>query len=1201
MTKTTRLIASLVALIVALPLMLMSHAQALPTHNARSLGPLTTAQAQAPITITDPTGRVTFMLTVASEQPCGINAANGFSGPQIDTGNLDGTICASGGITYNISYNVKPSDVETKMTLSVPIMAWDATGPAWQWSTLGIDRLLTGGSGFAHTLVNGQMVFPASPATTTIDAGTFNWNISGGDHVSERMVGTWFSPYFKLVSNNVTYESSYLPYPTYNTGATLVTPSLRTSIAPTFVVDPDGSQWWETQYRLSYFHTQLVGGNSPLTYFNTHTEVDLSMLPAGTQLSTVPVPNFAGAPSWTIQGTSAVLDGAIASRLRRDNINTTSLSHWYPLFVNARIPATSLPSGVSSTFHPEVSVFTASPALYRPTQVYPYGNTDAMVQHPLIGIGQGPNFNTRQTFPAGEFQPQGIDVVNDTVARTIIPASQTGVFTKALYSNVNDAPGTIVHDDTNFSMFHPTAKWWAELSVDSFFGNLTDATYIDQFDPKYQTIDPSRPVMVQRFEGGVMVSATDAVVRYGTVTLPAPESGAAQTALQNAYTGDTIAWSTTPSATTNVVAVTFPGTQSGGAANGTRPQRVLLPMMGTDVANFAGTNYPLNTLVYDRMVVRADNTWRGTVTRYATVKSATYDYFWGRAPLLVPVNAGTSSTLSSDGFTLSVNVDSPPSGEKFNPQPSDIIIRYPSMFSNVQFPADFYNNPSFDIVSSQMPDWGPDGLPGTPDDVSGWVWHLRLKDRALNMPSINNWLVNVGMPSVTTPGYIKNGVSVNATWQVIPGVQTIPESNAANNSMTVRYDVSSNALVSQSKWAFKPLEQVGNDIGWGVAWGSNSVNDSGEVTLYDILPYHNDPRGTKLAAPLSNVTIAIKNGDTDVSVWVTDAAPATLNATTIRTVPMVPLSQAGTLAGPITGFKVVETSLQANAVHGIEITAKTTGTADGNVVFNALTDGTVAGMALPLPATPNVVTNLYDTAITGTLWFDTDKNGAIVAGEPQRFAGITVTLRDSNGVVVATTTTDASGNYRFASMPVGTYTVTANVPTNHENTTPVTLTVPLTPTAPKASNQNFGFWRALVNPVLSKTWDATTGKFTLTVSNPSATGAVPSMVLSDRMFNTIGQPMSMVTILSPSAGTVSGNQWTIPMLEPGQSITATVNFDAGQLTEYTHVTNRFGAGVCTDNTYVASEVNSMCAEARVDGHSPAPGAPTPSTRTSTGQ
>ncbi|MBN1811400.1 MAG: carboxypeptidase regulatory-like domain-containing protein [Anaerolineae bacterium] len=61
--------------------------------------------------------------------------------------------------------------------------------------------------------------------------------------------------------------------------------------------------------------------------------------------------------------------------------------------------------------------------------------------------------------------------------------------------------------------------------------------------------------------------------------------------------------------------------------------------------------------------------------------------------------------------------------------------------------------------------------------------------------------------------------------------------------------------------------------------------------------------------------------------------------------------------------------------------------------------------------------------ISGTIWEDTDADGALEVGESARFAGVTVVLYDSDGNVVAATETDSSGNYSFSNLPDGTYTV----------------------------------------------------------------------------------------------------------------------------------------------------------------------------------
>ncbi|MFO1430472.1 MAG: SdrD B-like domain-containing protein [Candidatus Competibacteraceae bacterium] len=61
--------------------------------------------------------------------------------------------------------------------------------------------------------------------------------------------------------------------------------------------------------------------------------------------------------------------------------------------------------------------------------------------------------------------------------------------------------------------------------------------------------------------------------------------------------------------------------------------------------------------------------------------------------------------------------------------------------------------------------------------------------------------------------------------------------------------------------------------------------------------------------------------------------------------------------------------------------------------------------------------------IGGTLWKDRNGNGVLDASEPGRLAGVTLVLLDNIGNVVATTITDASGNYSFTGLPDGTYKV----------------------------------------------------------------------------------------------------------------------------------------------------------------------------------
>jgi hypothetical protein len=61
--------------------------------------------------------------------------------------------------------------------------------------------------------------------------------------------------------------------------------------------------------------------------------------------------------------------------------------------------------------------------------------------------------------------------------------------------------------------------------------------------------------------------------------------------------------------------------------------------------------------------------------------------------------------------------------------------------------------------------------------------------------------------------------------------------------------------------------------------------------------------------------------------------------------------------------------------------------------------------------------------IGGTVWTDTNTDGTLGGSEAGRYVGVTVVLRDSNGNVVGTAITDASGTYSFPGLPNGTYTV----------------------------------------------------------------------------------------------------------------------------------------------------------------------------------
>ncbi|HDG9558350.1 TPA: carboxypeptidase regulatory-like domain-containing protein, partial [Staphylococcus aureus] len=70
------------------------------------------------------------------------------------------------------------------------------------------------------------------------------------------------------------------------------------------------------------------------------------------------------------------------------------------------------------------------------------------------------------------------------------------------------------------------------------------------------------------------------------------------------------------------------------------------------------------------------------------------------------------------------------------------------------------------------------------------------------------------------------------------------------------------------------------------------------------------------------------------------------------------------------------------------------------------------------------------------VWEDTNKNG-IQDQDEKGISGVTVTLKDENGNVLKTVTTDADGKYKFTDLDNGNYKVVFTTP---EGYTPTTVT-----------------------------------------------------------------------------------------------------------------------------------------------------------------
>ncbi|HND52737.1 MAG TPA: SdrD B-like domain-containing protein, partial [Pirellulaceae bacterium] len=146
-------------------------------------------------------------------------------------------------------------------------------------------------------------------------------------------------------------------------------------------------------------------------------------------------------------------------------------------------------------------------------------------------------------------------------------------------------------------------------------------------------------------------------------------------------------------------------------------------------------------------------------------------------------------------------------------------------------------------------------------------------------------------------------------------------------------------------------------------------------------------------------------------------------------------------------------------------------------------------------------------SVTGTIWRDTDTDGALEATETGRFAGVTVVLYDSTGRIVARTTTDANGDYTFSGLPDGSYVVdvtddanvldgawqslgTAGVDSQSQ-TDPYSLTL----AGGQTGNADFGYYRDLAT-ISNFVWNDYDGDGVQDAGEPGLVGVQVTLTIT---------------------------------------------------------------------------------------------------------
>jgi SdrD B-like domain/Secretion system C-terminal sorting domain len=248
---------------------------------------------------------------------------------------------------------------------------------------------------------------------------------------------------------------------------------------------------------------------------------------------------------------------------------------------------------------------------------------------------------------------------------------------------------------------------------------------------------------------------------------------------------------------------------------------------------------------------------------------------------------------------------------------------------------------------------------------------------------------------------------------------------------------------------YQPIE-IGNRI-WNDA-NSNGIQDAGETTA-------GVPAGTTVTLRSPGVNGIYGDGDDQTTTTTTDAAGNYYFSSFGASDNRKPASFIGIGANDILpGFDYrIEVAIPSNLQLTIANTA-------ANSLDNIDNDGVTNGANAVVTFNTANNNHSYDfgfkslASIGDKVWLDNGSganagNGVQDAGEPG-VAGVTVTLRDNAGNVLATTVTDSYGNYLFDNLIPGNYTVTVTPPANYTFTTQTNTVDNTAGTAPLATGSD---------------------------------------------------------------------------------------------------------------------------------------------------
>ncbi|WP_176702786.1 hypothetical protein, partial [Actinomyces vulturis] len=406
----------------------------------------------------------------------------------------------------------------------------------------------------------------------------------------------------------------------------------------------------------------------------------------------------------------------------------------------------------------------------------------------------------------------------------------------------------------------PFTKLWSFTQVQK---QLTEGvpTFYDIIDSDGKFDTSRKPIVLWRESPEGDLSEVPHRVEYAHLDLSSPdfENGKVtdlergidleknMNARAKAVMDPSVQWSTQASEDSNVVRVIFDESQDWFSSRST-VGFIGIPTVGREFDYYDFTNknkYEVSDRWLTGYTDSSGQHWVGTSSASTAIVAPGLGVR-GERTKNSSVNAGGSGLVTSTRFMIDVTSQPTrydlPLDEKLFPSKilGDMTTEFSTCAETVEaLPEDSYEK-SFEVVSTQKPDFGPDGLACTDDDVHGWIIHSRLTDKSYTEnydpkgSDTGTGTLSIGYRDtrftprfkISVPSYATSKDQVTVSSTITPAfTETFggdPKNHASNNTSVVTVPIKQIQSVIQAKASLNTLEFSGTDIGWTMRFGNTT-------------------------------------------------------------------------------------------------------------------------------------------------------------------------------------------------------------------------------------------------------------------------------------------------------------------------------------------------------------------------------------------